>query len=170
VLHRVFAGLRGLTGLVLVALGIALAVGLRSFALLDRAGAPLWRAVHPYARRLSGPSTVPRALAFGALWGLLPCGMVYAALGLAAATGSPVRGGVTMLAFGSGTLPALVLIGSLASRLRALVARRSVRAAVGLAVALSGFLNVATALPDAWCGGVFASTTHACCHTKADAP
>ncbi len=169
-LHRIFGGLRGLTGVVLVALGIALALGVRSFAFLDRAGAPVWQVVRPFARRLSGPSTPPRALAFGALWGLLPCGLVYAALALAAATGSSGRGALTMLAFGAGTLPALVLIGSAASRLRALVARRSIRAAVGLLVVLSGFVNVASVLPEAWCGGAFASVTHACCHAKGEAP
>lgn len=47
--------------------------------------------------------------AFGLLTGLLPCGMVYAALGLAIAAASPIGGAVTMLAFWVGTLPALVL-------------------------------------------------------------
>jgi hypothetical protein len=41
----------------------------------------------------------------GIFWGLLPCGMVLAALLLAAAAGSPRGGALTMLAFGLGTLP-----------------------------------------------------------------
>ena len=47
---------------------------------------------------------------FGLVTGLLPCGLVYAALGLAVAAGSPAEGAITMLAFGAGTLPGLVLL------------------------------------------------------------
>jgi len=165
-LHEAFASVRGVAGVLLVAFGLALAVGLRSFSLLDRIGAPVWRLVRPYAQRLAGPSTPVRAIGFGALWGFLPCGLVYTALGLAAASGSAASGALTMLAFGAGTLPALLLIGSVASRLRGFIARPVVRATVGLAVALSGFVNIASAWPDVWGVRVFAATTHACCHTK----
>ncbi len=156
--------LRGVLGLFFVGLGLALAAGIRSFAVLDRIGAPLWRLLRPYARRLSGPKTPLRALAFGAMWGFLPCGLVYAALSAAATSGSLTRGALTMLAFGGGTLPALLLLGSLASRLRALANRTPVRLVIGLAVALSGLVNVASAWPDVWGVRMFAGTTHACCH------
>jgi hypothetical protein len=42
---------------------------------------------------------------FGLLWGLLPCGLVLAALLLAATSGSPWRGSAAMLLFGLGTWP-----------------------------------------------------------------
>jgi sulfite exporter TauE/SafE len=51
----------------------------------------------------------------GLLWGLLPCGLVLAALLIAAATASPGPGALTMLAFGAGTLP-IALSLSLAAR------------------------------------------------------
>jgi hypothetical protein len=155
--------LRGLLGVALVALGLALAVGARSFALLDRVGAPLWRILRPYAQRLSGPSTPLRALAFGALWGFLPCGLVYAALGVAAASGSSLRGALTMLAFGAGTLPALVLLGSLASGFRSLAARTPVRLALGLLVAFTGVVNIASAWPEVGGVRILPGATHACC-------
>ncbi len=44
----------------------------------------------------------------GTLWGLLPCGLVLTALLPAAASGSPLSGALTMLAFGLGTWPALL--------------------------------------------------------------
>lgn len=46
-------------------------------------------------------------LLFGAVNGLLPCGLVYTALGAAIAQADPLAGGLVMLAFGLGTLPAL---------------------------------------------------------------
>jgi sulfite exporter TauE/SafE len=47
----------------------------------------------------------------GALNGLLPCGLVYSALLVAASTGGPLPGAMGMLLFGAGTLPALFVVG-----------------------------------------------------------
>jgi hypothetical protein len=162
-MHRVFAGLRGAAGVLLVGMGLSMALGRRAFAALDHLGAPVWRLVRPVAQRLSGPSTPGRALALGALWGLLPCGLVYVALGVAAVSGSALSGAATMLAFGSGTAPTLVLIGSLAARVRMFIARPAVRAVVGLSVAASGVFNVVLVAPVALYG---TSHEHACCATR----
>ncbi len=62
----------------------------------------------------------------GMLWGLLPCGLVMAALVAAAASGSPQNGALTMLAFGLGTWPVTVGI-SLAARLKGKDARQLAR-------------------------------------------
>lgn len=45
----------------------------------------------------------------GALNGLLPCGMVYTALITAVVLGTPILSATSMLAFGLGTLPGLVV-------------------------------------------------------------
>lgn len=47
----------------------------------------------------------------GALWGLIPCGFLYAAQIKAAETGSLWRGAATMLAFGVGTVPTMLGVG-----------------------------------------------------------
>lgn len=49
-------------------------------------------------------------LLLGSALGFLPCGMLYAALLSTAASGGAWRGGVAMLAFGLGTVPALILV------------------------------------------------------------
>ncbi|MES2206838.1 MAG: sulfite exporter TauE/SafE family protein [Pseudomonadota bacterium] len=54
----------------------------------------------------------------GMFWGLIPCGMVYGALAIAAFSGNALGGFAVMLAFGIGTLPNLILIGELANRFR----------------------------------------------------
>lgn len=51
----------------------------------------------------------------GFVMGFLPCGMVYAVAAKAAATQSIWQGGLTMLVFGIGTFPAMVLTGIAAS-------------------------------------------------------
>lgn len=57
--------------------------------------------------RAATSSSSAAHLVFGAANGLLPCGLVYTALGAAVAQAEPVAGGLVMLAFGLGTLPAL---------------------------------------------------------------
>jgi sulfite exporter TauE/SafE len=60
------------------------------------------------ARAAQRPSAAAQAL-FGVVNGFLPCGLVYSALTVPVALGDPLRGALTMLAFGLGTVPALSL-------------------------------------------------------------
>jgi len=82
----------------------------------ERLGALLWRRIAPVLGRRMPSALVPRALAVGLLWGWLPCGLVYSVLLAAATSGTPLRGALTMLAFGAGTLPALAGVGYLGGR------------------------------------------------------
>lgn len=54
----------------------------------------------------------PAPFILGALNGLIPCGLLYAIGVKAAATADPLNGMLTMITFGAGTLPALLLVGS----------------------------------------------------------
>jgi uncharacterized protein len=58
-------------------------------------------------------------LALGLLWGLIPCGFLYAAQIKAAETGNPILGAATMFAFGIGTLPTMLGVGFFAGRFSA---------------------------------------------------
>ena len=106
--------LQGAASLMLILVGLYLAGASGATAWLERLGAPLWRRLQPLALRLR-----PHSFAAGAVWGWLPCGLVYGALGTAAAAGSPAQGAAAMAAFGLGTLPWLLGAGALALRLRA---------------------------------------------------
>jgi sulfite exporter TauE/SafE len=55
----------------------------------------------------------------GSVWGLIPCGFLYAAQIKAAETGNLWRGAATMLAFGLGTMPMMLGVGVSASKLSA---------------------------------------------------
>ena len=54
------------------------------------------------------PRHAGQALALGALWGWLPCGLVYGMLAAAAGAGSAGGGAAVMAAFGLGTAPAMI--------------------------------------------------------------
>jgi sulfite exporter TauE/SafE len=83
---------------------------------LERLGKPLSRATRPVLARLLAPAdrgASLRLLGAGALWSLVPCGMLYATLVLAASSGSTAAGAMVMLCFGAGTSPAMVSLGAL---------------------------------------------------------
>jgi len=62
----------------------------------------------------------------GLLNGLLPCGLVYIALSGAILTDSPLEGGLYMLGFGLGTLPAMLSI-SLANKIIPIKSRNFIK-------------------------------------------
>jgi uncharacterized protein len=100
--------LRLVMGVVLILLGLQVALNLKLLAPLEAAGAQLWRRLAPLARRLVPPRHAGQALALGALWGWLPCGLVYGMLAAAAGSGSALGGATFMAVFGLGTAPAMV--------------------------------------------------------------
>jgi len=97
---------------------------------LGRIGA--WMRTH----RVQGP------LLFGALNGLLPCGLLYAALLAAAGLGSVRDALVFMAAFAVGTTPVLAALG-IAGGAIAMRVPDSIRRAAPYALALVGVLLIA---------------------------
>jgi sulfite exporter TauE/SafE len=131
-----------LANLLLVALGLYLA-GLSSLVLrIEGVGAAVWQRLQPFSRRLLPVRSVPQALALGALWGWVPCGLTYSMLISALASGSALGGGTLMLVFGLGTLPNLLAMGYFARQLKEFMQNRMVRLAAGLLVGGFGVLGL----------------------------
>jgi len=126
------------TGGFMIALGLYLAGWWPGLTLLEKWGGVIWKRVEPFGRRLLPVDHPLKALGFGLVWGWLPCGMVYAALAWALASGSALHGASLMIAFGLGTLPMLLAIGAAAEWLRDLVRNPWVRRVAGLSVLLVG--------------------------------
>ena len=95
-----------LAGVLLVVMGLY-GLGLRkpseSFTRLIM---PITRPIQHLAGLVWPIRNTTQALIWGGLWGLLPCGLVYAALGWALTASSIHDGAMRMLGFGVGTLPA----------------------------------------------------------------
>ena len=130
--------LRVAAALLLIAMGLYLAGWWSGLTRIEALGRGLWRHIQPMASRLLPVSSLPRALLLGALWGWLPCGLVYSTLLWAASQGNAGYSAVLMLAFGVGTWPVLLATGLAAERVNALLRRRSVRVAGGVLVMLFG--------------------------------
>ena len=133
---------RFLTGGLILMIGLQVAFDLRLLRPLERSGAVLWRKFAPAARRLLPVSSVPQAFALGLLWGWLPCGLVYSVLLLAATSASPLGGATTMIAFGAGTMPAMVLTGIGAAKLAQFARNRGARLGLGLLIVLIGTVTL----------------------------
>ncbi|MCP4026648.1 MAG: sulfite exporter TauE/SafE family protein, partial [Sphingomonas sp.] len=124
---------RWAVGALLIALGISL-MRLRALRGLERMGASVWRRLQPLAGRIVRFPAPLRSLALGALWGWLPCGLVYSAAGVAAVTGSAASGAMFMIAFGVGTLPAVLSLGTAASGLWSKFGQRRMQGVSGAIV------------------------------------
>lgn len=70
-----------------------------------------WRWLSRFFKVLSGRSGNVNGYFIGVLLGFMPCGLVLSALLASASAGDPVSAGFSMLAFGLGTIPALVVTG-----------------------------------------------------------
>lgn len=76
--------------------------------LLWQARQPIWledaaRSVWQSTRKLVGGTGTAAPLVLGTAWALLPCGLLYSALLVAAMAGSPINGALVMAAFATGT-------------------------------------------------------------------
>nr|WP_276556389.1 sulfite exporter TauE/SafE family protein [Pseudomonas peradeniyensis] len=131
-------GLRVIAALLLIAMGLYLAGWWSGLTRIEALGRGLWRHVQPVATRLLPVSSLPRALLLGALWGWLPCGLVYSTLLWAASQGDALHSAALMLAFGVGTWPVLLATGLAAERVGRLLRKRGVRMAGGVLVILFG--------------------------------
>jgi sulfite exporter TauE/SafE len=135
------APVRLASGLLIIHVGLQVAFNWRILSVVENAGAQLWRRVAPAAKGLVPVQNLLQAVGLGLIWGLLPCGLVYSVLLIAATTAEPSSGALVMIAFGLGTMPAMVATGVSASKLAQFMSRKRVGA--GLLIVLIGIATIA---------------------------
>ena len=128
------ASLRIAAALIMLAIGLQIIFGVNFLRYLERYGSRLWRPLAGLVQSLLPVQTGSDALLLGFLWGLLPCGLIYSALALAVVSGNPLQ---AMLAFGVGTLPAMLLLGVFSGTLVQALTRDSSRFMLGAIVITS---------------------------------
>jgi len=135
--------------LFVIAVGLSSALGLNALNLSSLEGRGARFLAAPLRRAVSSSSPFA-ALPLGLLLGFLPCGLVYAPLVAAAASGSLLTGAATMAALGLGTIPVLLVFGTASSALSSQL-RSSMLRLAGLAVALMGAAGLWRALARTCC-------------------
>lgn len=129
------------SGILIILVGLQVAFNWRILAPLESAGARIWQRIAPAAKGLVPVETIPQALGLGLIWGWLPCGLVYSVLLLAATTTDATAGGLVMIAFGLGTMPAMVATGVSASKIAQFMSSR--RLGAGLLIVVLGLATIA---------------------------
>ena len=127
--HRL---LQLLSALVMMCAGLYIAGWFPRFAYIEKIGRYFWKKIEPFGRKLIPVKTRTQAYLFGMVWGWLPCGLVYTALAISATAGDVSRSALTMLAFGMGTLPAVMGVGIMTSILTRLSRTQRFKQIIGL--------------------------------------
>lgn len=127
--HRL---LQIISAMIMTGAGLYIAGWFPRFAYIEKLGLHIWRRVEPFGRKLIPVQNYKNAYLFGMVWGWIPCGLVYAALALTVTTGSVIQSSLTMVAFGVGTLPAVMGVGVMISVLTRLAANQRFKQIVGL--------------------------------------
>ena len=125
-------GLSVFIGLMMITIGLNLMGLFNSLRWLESASLAKWVGERIRQLMISTHPLAPYGL--GMANGMLPCGPVYAMALLAATSESPLHGGLIMLLFGLGTLPAMLSIGFALAKLSVTLRKQLFRFAAGLIV------------------------------------
>ncbi|UXZ53458.1 sulfite exporter TauE/SafE family protein [Halomonas sp. 7T] len=126
--------LQGFAALMLILMALYIANWWKGLLKVEAIGRYLWRYIEPLGRRLMPVVHLPQAFTLGALWGWLPCGLVYSMLTWSLAIADPLQGALLMGAFGLGTLPALLATGLAAQQLSQLIRHPATRSIAALTI------------------------------------
>lgn len=140
--------LQVLAAVMLILMALYIADWWKGLLRVEAVGRRLWKHLEPLGRRLMPVVKVPQAVALGAVWGWLPCGLVYSMLAWSLAIADPLYGAALMGAFGLGTLPALLATGLAARQLGALIRHRATRSVAALSIIAFALWQLWTLLPD----------------------
>ena len=130
-----------LASLLMIGIGLYLAGWFPAFTRIEHLGKPIWKKLEPISQKLIPVKSPAHAYLFGAVWGWLPCGLVYTALIWSATASSAKEGALLMLSFGAGTLPAVMIAGILTGWFTGLFRRPHVRTFAGLTIILMALIT-----------------------------
>ncbi|MDM8546938.1 sulfite exporter TauE/SafE family protein [Candidatus Venteria ishoeyi] len=131
-----------LTIVMMLMIGLYLGGWFSQLVQLEKIGKPIWRYLEPLGRRLMPVDTLPKALAYGTVWGWMPCGIVYTMLLMAVTLGSAIDSALFMLVFGLGTLPTLLASGLFTSRLYHFARNPTIRRWIGSLIVLLALISL----------------------------
>lgn len=133
---------RTLAGGLLIAMGLYISQWWMGLTYLEKMGSYLWQCLQPLSKTILPITSARQALLLGFLWGLLPCGLVYSTLSWALASADWKQSGLLMLAFGIGTLPAMLSMGFLSESLMVKLRKKSLRLIAGVLVIVMGVITI----------------------------
>ncbi len=134
--------LRLFSAFIIILLGLYLGGWLPKLALIEKLGMPVWKWLQPVGQRFIPVSNPLQAFIFGAIWGWLPCGLVYYALLLSISSGGGLQSAGFMLMFGLGTLLPMLAASMMAGKINSLRSNRLIRRISGGLLILMGGISL----------------------------
>ena len=125
-------GLRTLAATLLIVMGFYIAGWWKGLVFIEKLGGGLWKIIQPWSKKVLPVKDLKGALLLGVIWGWLPCGLVYSTLIWSSMANDPILSSLHMIAFGLGTLPAILTTGLLAKQASALIQNTGFRMLSGL--------------------------------------
>ena len=139
--------MRIVAGSLMIVMGLYLAGWWMGLTRIEQLGGTLiWQRVQPYTKKVFPVETPGRALVFGLVWGLLPCGLIYTMLIWSLAAGGWMQGGAFLLSFGLGTLPTLLTAGWVAGSAGQIKLQKHWRSLAGLVVIVFGLWTIVSSV------------------------
>lgn len=140
----IIRAVRVFTGAVILLVGVHFILRQsRPFRSLERFGMRIWNIASRGIKTRNEVAISPlRTVINGMIWGLIPCGLVYAVLLTTVFTNDLMDAGLITLGFGLGTMPSLVLSGMLFKRLQDFVKHRAVQTLAGVFFICGGVLII----------------------------
>jgi len=127
--------------ILMIGIGLYLAGWFPAFSKIEHLGKPIWKKLEPISQKLIPVKSPLHAFLFGVVWGWLPCGLVYTALLWSVTAGSIADGALLMLAFGAGTLPAVMIAGILTGWFTRLIRTPYIRPIIGLIIIIAALVT-----------------------------
>lgn len=129
-------------GSFMLLLGLYIGGWWNGIVVVERLGQGVWRQLQPVAKRMSVVKNFRQAWLYGLVWGWLPCGLVYSMVIMTLTAGGALQGAALMLAFGLGTLPNLMLMGSFAFFFTRLSRNTRVKKGAGSLIIVMGLVQI----------------------------
>lgn len=134
--------LRMIAGVFLILLGLYIGRWFMVLNKVEQLGKGLWKLLSPLSKKFIPVNSAKQALALGAIWGWLPCGLIYSTLTWSLASGSLVSGATIMFFFGLGTLPALITVSVGALSLKTLLLNNTFRKSMAIMLIIYGIYTL----------------------------
>ena len=139
--RTLLSSFRYFSALLIALIGFKYLFGLQLIDLLEKGGFKFWTLIKTKLNinhYLSSSSVIP----LGMIWGLLPCGLIYTMLISASSAGTAWGGSLVMLAFGFGTLPAMLSISAISKTFKENANSQWMKTAFGVALIMLSLLLV----------------------------
>lgn len=149
-LFPILISLRFLSGVILILLGFYLARWYMGLTRLEKLFNRFWQFIAPLAQQSVQKNYFGAKFVAGMLWGWLPCGLVYSTLTWATSQANPISSALIMLAFGLGTMPALLFSAVISQQFKAVINHKITRALSGAILILFGLQTIYVGLLQVW--------------------